>query len=234
MDKSKIIVIEGTDGSGKATQTAMLMEKLKLEGYNIYTTSFPKYDSNSSALVKMYLNGEISSSANDVSAKAASIFYAADRYITYKREMEEIYNSGEYVMVFDRYTGSNIIHQGAKLISEEKDQEVMQKNLKTFIGWLDNLEHSDLQIPVPDLVIYLRVPVEYTEELRKGRKNKSNGEEKQDIHEADVKHLKNAGASGTMAAKMLGWNIVECVQDGKMRTIDDISEEVFRIVKNKI
>lgn len=233
MKDSKIIVIEGTDGSGKQTQTRLLMERLRKEGYNMYTTSFPNYDSDSSALVKMYLGGEISSEANGVSAKAASIFYAADRYITYKQEIERKYEYGK-VMVFDRYVGSNIIHQGSKVISNISDEIEKQEKLQEFITWLDNLEHNDFGIPRADVTIYLRVPVEYTIKLREGRNNKITGGEKQDIHEADTNHLKNAGMSGMMAADMLGWNVVECVKDGKMRTIDDIAEEVYTIVKNNI
>ncbi len=234
MKKSKIIVIEGTDGSGKATQVAMLIERLKKDGYKVYTTSFPKYDSNSSALVKMYLNGEISKEANDISPKAASIFYAADRYITYKKDIEEMYTLGETLMVFDRYSGSNIIHQGAKLIAEESDEKLAKKKLADFIRWLDNIEHEDFAIPRPDLVIYLRVPVEYTETLRENRKNKITGGEKQDIHESDKNHLRKASISGDMTAEMLGWYVVECVKNDAMRTIEDISDEVYETVKNKI
>lgn len=234
MDKSKIIVIEGTDGSGKATQTKLLMERLQKEGYKVFTTSFPKYDSDSSALVKMYLNGRITEKATGVSAKAASVFYAADRYITYKKEMEEKYNSGDHIMLFDRYSGSNIIHQGAKVISSIENKKLAEQELQEFIMWLYNFEHKDLGIPAPDLVIYLNVPVEYTEKLREGRKNKSNGEEKQDIHEADSEHLRNASKAGLIAADMLDWRVVECVKDDSMRTIEDISEEVYNIVKNII
>lgn len=234
MDKSKIIVIEGTDGSGKATQTKLLMERLKEEGYNIFTTSFPKYDSDSSALVKMYLNGKITENANGVSPKAASVFYAADRYITYKKELEPLYNSGDYIMVLDRYSGSNIIHQGAKVISCLSDNKMAEQELQNFIMWLYEFEHNDMDIPKPDAVIYLNVPVEYTEKLREGRKNKSNGEEKQDVHESDSSHLRNASKSGLMAADMLGWYVVQCVKDDEMRTIEDISDEVFNIVKNII
>ena len=136
MSKSKIIVIEGTDGSGKATQTKLLMERLEKEGCKVFTTSFPKYDSDSSALVKMYLNGQITENANGVSAKAASVFYAADRYITYKKEIEPLYSAGEYVMVLDRYSGSNIIHQGAKVIASSKSSDCAKEELNQFIKWL--------------------------------------------------------------------------------------------------
>lgn len=234
MSKSKIIVIEGTDGSGKATQTKLLKERLEKEGCKVFTTSFPKYESDSSALVKMYLNGQITENANGVSAKAASVFYAADRYITYKKEMEQLYNSGDYIMLFDRYSGSNIIHQGAKIVSSLANKKMAEMELQNFIMWLYNFEHRDLCIPQPDAVIYLNVPVEYTEKLREGRRNKSNGAEKQDVHESDSSHLRNASKAGLMAADILDWYVVECVKDDEMRTIEDISEEVFEIVKNII
>lgn len=232
--KSTIIVIEGTDGSGKATQTKMLSDKLKEMSKQVYTTSFPNYDSDSSALVKMYLNGQIAQNANDVGAKAASIFYAADRYVTYKREMERYYEAGNYTMLFDRYTASNIIHQGAKIICGKPEADQTEQELKEFIGWIDNLEHNDFGIPRADTTIYLRVPFEYTKKLREGRSNKITGGEKQDIHEADTSHLRDASKSGDMAAHVLGWNVVECIKDGTMRSIEDIAEEVFNLVKEKI
>jgi len=226
--KGKIIVIEGTDGSGKQTQAARLKQRLEQEGYCVYTNSFPNYSSDSSAAVKMYLNGQIRSNANDISAKAASIFYATDRYITYKREIEEIYEEGEKVIVFDRWVNSNIIHQGAKLISTIHDEEERKQKLMEFIKWLDMLEHEDFEIPRADVVVYLNVPLDYTIKLREKRANKITGGEKQDIHEADNNHLKNASESGMMAACMLGWNVIECVKDDKMRSIEDISDEIWQ------
>ena len=223
----KIIVIEGTDGSGKQTQAAKLKERLESGGYKVYSTSFPRYESESSAAVKMYLNGEIRPNADDISAKAASIFYAVDRYITYKKEIEEICNAKEEVIVFDRWVNSNIIHQGAKLIAGIDNEEERSKKLTEFIQWLDTLEHEDLGVPRPDSVIYLYVPLDYTVELRKSRANKMTGSDKQDIHESDSSHLKNATETGMLAAKLLGWKIVECVRDNKMRSIEDIAQEIW-------
>lgn len=228
----KIIVIEGTDGSGKQTQAAKLKEKLINTGNKVFSTSFPNYESASSALVKMYLNGEIKENANDVSAKAASIFYAADRYITYKKEIEPVYLAQDSVLVFDRYVASNIIHQGAKLLSKypTEDSKDKKRELQEFVKWLYNLEHEDFGIPKADVTIYLNVPIEYTIKLREQRVNKITGGEKQDIHESDVSHLKNASAAGMLAANSLGWNVIECVKGGKMRAIDDIAEEIWQIV----
>lgn len=226
----KIIVIEGTDGSGKQTQAAKLKQRLEQEGYGVFATSFPNYDSDSSAAVKMYLNGQIRSNANDISAKAASIFYATDRYITYKQEIEEVYEQKDKVIVFDRWVTSNIIHQGAKLIKDMTDPEIRKYGLSEFIRWLDNLEHVDFGIPRADVTIYLHVPLEYTIALREKRVNKITGGEKQDIHESDTSHLKNASEAGMLAAKLLGWKVVECVKDDKMRSIEDISEEIWQII----
>lgn len=226
----KIIVIEGTDGSGKQTQAKLLKERLEKQGYTVYSTSFPNYPSDSSAAVRMYLNGQIKQQAKDVSAKAASAFYAVDRYITYKKEIEPVYAAGESVIVFDRWVESNIIHQGAKLISEISDEAEKQQKLEQFIMWLHGLEYLDFEVPKPDVTIYLNVPVDYTITLRRNRANKITGGEKQDIHEADEKHLIDASLSGMLAAKTLNWQVIECVKDGNMRTIEDIAQEVWQRV----
>lgn len=224
----KIIVIEGTDGSGKQTQTARLKERLIKEGYDVYTNSFPNYNSDSSAAVKMYLNGEIRPNATEVSAEAASMFYAIDRYITYKREIEEVYAAKDKVIVFDRWVSSNIIHQGAKVVAEFFEKNLRTKKIQEFINWLYDIEHRRLGVPEAYRTIYLNVPLEYTIALREKRANKITGGDKQDIHESDNSHLKNASESGLMAAKLLGWDVIECVRDGNMRSIEDISEEIWR------
>lgn len=230
MLNGKIIVIEGTDGSGKQTQTQALRQRLETEGYNVFQMSFPNYSSKSSELVKMYLNGEIGKSPSDVSAEAASMAFALDRYITYKREIEKAYKEGNCVFLFDRYTPSNIIHQGCKVIDDGLDEMENEEMLTKFILWLYNLEHRDLKIPKANKTIYLNVPIEYTVELRKDRANKITGGEVQDIHEADIDYLKKASKTGFMAAKQLDWNIIECVADGSMRTIEDIAEEIYQKV----
>lgn len=228
--RGKIIAIEGTDGSGKQTQTESLIKRLEDEGYNVYSISFPNYSSASSAPVKMYLNGEMGSAPGDVSAKAASILFAVDRYVTYKKEFEKLYNDKDTVFVFDRYTASNIIHQGAKLMTETG---VDTKSLQEFILWVDSLEHQELQIPKADITIYLNVPLEYTKALRENRANKIDSGTKQDIHESNDAYLENCAVTGMSAAKILAWPVVECVKDGAMRSIESISEEVWNIISNK-
>ncbi len=227
----KIIAIEGTDGSGKQTQTKLLIERLVQEGYSVYSKSFPNYTSDSSAPVRMYLNGELGNTPNAVDAKAASILFAVDRYVTYKKEFEELYKDRQHVFVFDRYTASNIIHQGSKLIRENK---VDKKELADFVLWVNFLEHEELQIPPADITIYLNVPLEYTKALRENRANKIDNSKKQDIHEADDAYLNSCALTGMCAAKHLNWDVVECVKNGSMRSIDDISEEIWNIISNKV
>lgn len=224
--KGKIIVIEGTDGSGKQTQTKLLKERLNKEGYDVYTTSFPNYESDSSAAVKMYLTGEITTNANEVSPKAAAAFYAIDRYITYKKEFEKIYNDKKHVIIFDRYVASNIIHQGAKIINQGENSDA----LSHFITWLFNFEHNDLKIPKVDITIYLNVPIDVTMKLKSKRPNKITNQVKQDIHESNIDHLLNASKAGLMAAEMLGWNVISCTENGIMRSIEDIHRDIYNTI----
>lgn len=226
---AKIVVIDGTDGSGKQTQTEMLVNRLNKEGKKIYKTSFPNYESLSSGPVKMYLNGDITENPNEISAKIASQFFAIDRYITYKKEMKNYIENPDYKIVLDRYSSSNIIHQGSKILIENdgKSKEIIEAKLKEFITWLDNEEHEFYGIPRANITFYLHVPYEYSLKLMNERKNKITGESKKDIHEANNQHLINAEKAGMMAAKILNWQIIECIKDGEMRTIDDIHQEIY-------
>lgn len=224
----KLFVIEGTDGSGKQTQTEKLKTALKNIGYNTISVSFPNYESLSSGPVREYLNGNISPNANDVSAKAASAFYAIDRYITFKKEMESYYNDDNTIIVCDRYTQSNLIHQGSKIIAKKLDNS--NEELDKFSNWLYNFEYGDLKLPKPTATIYLYVPTDFTMSLTKDRANKITNEAAKDIHEKDATHLYNAEKSGLYYAKSQGWHIIDCVKDGKMRSIPDISMEILSIV----
>ena len=144
--KGKLIVIEGLDASGKATQTKLVAEKLREMNYNVMQISFPDYESNSSALVKMYLNGELSENADDINPYAASSFYAVDRYASFKRNWEKFYLDGG-IIVSDRYTTSNMIHQASKI------EGVRAKNL--YLDWLADYEYKLLKLPAPNKVICL-------------------------------------------------------------------------------
>ena len=214
----KLIVVEGLDGSGKATQAQKLYETLKSKGENVMKVSFPDYESDSSALVKMYLNGEFGTDPNAVNPCAASSFYAVDRFASYTRNWKQFYENGGMVIA-DRYTTSNAIHQCAKLPETEWDN---------FIKWLFRYEYELLGIPAPYRTIYLRVDPDVSQKLM--TKRYEGNERKKDIHEANPDYLKRSRLAADYCAKALGWSVVECVSDERMRTIDDISREVFNII----
>ena len=211
----KLIVIEGLDGSGKATQTKLLYEKLKAKGENVIKVSFPDYESNSSALIKMYLSGEFGSHPDDVNAYAASSFYAVDRYASFKINWQKEYENGATILC-DRYTTSNAIHQCCKLEREKWDE---------FLAWLFHFEYALLGIPAPDSVIYLQVDVDESQELM--RERYKGHEEKKDIHEADVEYLRKARKAADYCADKLGWRVVKCTENGRMRSVDDIHKEII-------
>ncbi|MCM1006598.1 MAG: deoxynucleoside kinase [Ruminococcus flavefaciens] len=214
----KLIVIEGLDGSGKATQAQKLFEKLKEQGEQVIKVSFPDYDSNSSALIKMYLNGEFGSDPNQVNPYAASSFYAVDRFASYTKSWKNFYLDGGTVIA-DRYTTSNAIHQCAKLPKEQ---------WKDFINWLFHYEYELLGIPSPYRTIYLRVDPEVSQKLM--TKRYQGDEERKDIHESDLEYLRRSREAADYCAKELGWTLIECVQNGNMRSIEDISADIFSVI----
>lgn len=218
MRENKLIVIEGIDGSGKATQAKLLSEKFAKDGVKVRKISFPDYDSDSSALVKMYLYGQFGTDPNAVNAYAASSFYAVDRYASFKIDWSEDYENG--VIVSDRYTTSNAIHQCSKLLREEWDN---------YLEWLFEFEYEKLGIPVPDIVIYLKVDPEVSQKLMTGRY--AGDESRKDIHERDSEYLKKSSEAAEYCCKKLGWKIIECCKDDEMRRIDEIHEEIVSIVK---
>ncbi|MBQ9957010.1 MAG: deoxynucleoside kinase [Ruminococcus sp.] len=214
----KIIVIEGLDGSGKATQSALLFDKLIKEGKNVQKVSFPDYESDSSALIKMYLKGDFGSSADSVNPYAASSFYAVDRYASYKSKWAEFYENGG-VVICDRYTTSNAIHQCSKLAENQRED---------FLKWLFSYEYELLGIPAPDAVIYLRVDPEMGQKLMS--KRYSGDESRKDIHEADLDYLMRSRITADYCAEYLGWKTVECIEGESMRSAEDISQEVRRLI----
>ena len=218
----KLFVIDGTDGSGKQTQLEMLKKRFNEEKIDYKAVSFPNYDSPSSSLVKMYLAGDFGKNAKDVSAYIASTFYAADRYATYKKELESYYNNGGIILA-DRYTTSNMVHQAGKIPDKEER--------KKFLNWLYELEFSIYKIPIPDKVFFLDMPTEKSVELMKNRENKITHEMKKDIHEKDINHLKEAYIAAKEVAKDYNWYTVNCVKEDKIRTIEDIHEEIFNEIK---
>lgn len=214
----KLIVIEGTDGSGKSTQFRILTRRLQSEGRDFRTLVFPRYSEPSSALIRMYLGGEFGTRPSDVNAYAASAFYAVDRYASYKQDWGRWYESGGLV-VSDRYTSSNAVHQASKEPPERRDD---------FLRWLYEFEYDKLGLPRPDLVIYLDVPTAFTEALMRHREQETGTHA--DIHEQDTAYLAACRESGRAAAEYYGWNVVQCVREGRMRSIEDIHDEIFRLV----
>ena len=216
----KLIVIEGTDGSGKSTQFRMLSEHLKNDGVDFRHLIFPRYNEESSALIRMYLGGQFGTKPSDVNAYAASAFYAVDRYASYKMDWGQWYEDGG-VVLSDRYTTSNAVHQASK---EPEDKQ------EAYLKWLYSFEYEKLGLPRPDLTLYLDVPTDFTERLLRQREQSTNTQA--DIHEQDTAYLATCRNTGRKAASYYGWQVIQCVKDGKMRTIEDIHEEIYQLVKN--
>ena len=214
----KLIVIEGTDGSGKSTQFRVLTERLTAEGKAFQKLVFPQYAEPSSALIRMYLGGEFGTSPSDVNAYAASAFYAVDRYASYKKVWGKWYEEGGLVLS-DRYTTSNAVHQASKEPEEKQ---------AAFLQWLTDFEYGQLGLPRPDLIIYLDVPTDFTEKMMRHREAETNTNA--DIHEKDMQYLATCRRTGKSAARYYGWTVIQCVRDGVMRSIEDIHEEIYRHV----
>ena len=219
MKMGKLIVIEGTDGSGKSTQFRLLTQRLQGEGREFRQLVFPQYAEPSSALIRMYLAGEFGMDPSDVNAYAASTFFAVDRYASYKKVWGKWYEEGGLV-VSDRYTTSNAVHQASKEPEEKR---------KEFLSWLYALEYDHLGLPRPDLVIYLDVPTDFTERMMRRREQDTNTHA--DIHEQDLEYLATCRRTGKAAAEFYGWTVISCVENGAMRSIEDIHEEIYRHVR---
>lgn len=224
--KGLIIEIEGTDGSGKQTQTTKLIERLKKEtNKEIIMQDFPNYESESSGPVKMYLHGELGENAKMISPYQASSLFAVDRYCTcYSKEgFYNKYKEGS-IVILDRYVGSNMIHQTGKIESiEEKDK---------FINWVVDHEFNYLKLPKPDVIIFLDMPVECNLKLMEGRALKAG---KKDIHESDKNHLQDSYNAGKYVANKNNWNVIKCAENvDNIKTIEEIHEEIYKIVKEYI
>ena len=216
-----LVVIEGVDGSGKQTQSQMLFERLS-EKFEVKRLSFPNYESDTSTLVKMYLGGQFGTRPEDVNAYASSTFYAADRIGSYLKEWKEYYEGGKFILC-DRYTTSNAVHQAGKLEGEARDK---------YLEWLFDYEYNLLGLPKPDFVFFLDVPVEVSRKLMENRNNKITGEQEKDIHEKNAEYLEKSYNNALYVAKKCGWNVIECVKDGKLRSIEDINDEIYNMVMN--
>ncbi|MCR4925435.1 MAG: deoxynucleoside kinase [Clostridiales bacterium] len=213
----KLIVIEGLDGSGKSTQVEMLKARLLKENKNIKQIKLPNYESNSCALVKMYLGGEFGNKPEDVNAYAASTFYAVDRFASFKQIWQEDYNNSETIILADRYTTSNAVHQMVKLDKSEWEQ---------YLLWLEDFEYKKLMIPKPDRVIFLDMPVDVSQKLMTKRYN--GDEVKKDVHESNVEYLKKCRKAVDYAAEKLGWIMIKCAENGEPLPFEEISEMIYK------
>lgn len=222
MSKGKLIVLEGLDGSGKATQAKLLAEHLAAQGVPVQKITFPDYASDSSALVKMYLAGQFGQHPDDVNAYAASSFYAVDRYASYKTSWGSFYEQGG-VIIADRYTTSNAVHQCSKLPPEQWE---------SFLGWLFDYEFHLLGLPAPDEVIYLQVDPAVSQKLMTDRYH--GDESRKDVHEKDIEYLARSRRAAEYCAEHLGWATVHCTENGAMRTIEDIQAEVRALAEKEL
>lgn len=220
-----LIAIDGVDASGKQTQTELLCERLQNIGKKIRKVSFPMYDSPSSILVKQYLAGDFGSKPSDVNAYAASMLFAADRFSTYRTDWGEDYKNG-VIIIADRYVSSNMIHQAGKIADEEEK--------KRFLAWLDDLEFSKLELPRPDITFFLDMPAEFGQKLMQGRNNKITGGEQKDIHESDKSYLEASYKNALYVASQCGWERISCVEDGQVRDISQINDEMFSKIMEKM
>lgn len=221
----KLIVIEGTDSSGKETQTKRLFEKLKEKGLKVKKISFPNYDSPACEPVKMYLAGAFGEDAMKVNPYPVSTMYAIDRYASFKTDWEKFHNE-DGIIVTDRYVTSNMVHQASKI--RDLDEK------KQYLNWLEDLEYEKMGIPRPDLVIFLNMPTEMAVRLMAERKNKITGEEKKDIHERDKEYLKESHANACKIANIYNWKEIKCNDGERIKTIEEIGEEVFSLVEEVV
>jgi len=192
-----LIVIDGLDGSGKTTQFKRVGDILS-ERFKVKTVSFPDYASESSALIRMYLNGDFGACPEDVGAYAASSFYAADRFASFRLCWEENYKNGDMILA-SRYVSSNAIHQMGKIPKPEWN---------SYLDWLYDFEYDKLGLPVPDLVVFLDMPPEAAAELL--RKRYGGDESKKDIHESDARYLQKCREAALYAAERDGWAVIKC------------------------
>ena len=222
MNKGRLIVFEGTDGSGKATQSRLLFERLEREGVDCRKLNFPRYGEKSAALVELYLGGAFGSHPDDVNAYAASTFYAVDRYASYKQDWGGYYEAGG-LLIADRYTTSNAVHQTAKLPPEQRD---------AFLDWLFDFEYRLLGLPEPTRVLYLDMPTEVTERMM--RRRESDTHTAADIHERDAEYLRHCRENAAHVVARCGWTRIDCAKDGAPRSINDIHNEVMACVADLI
>ena len=214
----KLIVFEGTDGSGKATQAKLLCETLAQRGIAYREIDFPRYGNPFAEPANLYLHGALGNRPGDVNAYAASVLYAVDRFASYKEDWGGFYEEGG-IVVANRYTTSNAVHQAVKCAPEERD---------AFLRWLDDFEHNKLGLPRPNLVLYLDMPTDRAVSLL--RQRESDTHTQADIHELDTGYLAVCRSCALQAAQLLNWQVVRCVDaEGRLRSIQSIHEEIWSL-----
>lgn len=218
----KLIIMEGLDGSGKSTQTALLEEYLKCSNVEFKKIKLPDYDSPSSTLVNMYLAGEFGKNANDVNTYAAGAFYAVDRFASFKLNWKKDYEN-DILILADRYATSNSIYQMEKIDEMDWDE---------YLDWSADFEYNKIGIPKPDLVIFLDMPVEISQKLMTSRYNGDEG--KKDVHEANVEFLKKCRKSALYAGNKQGWKIIPCSDGENPLSIEEIHNKIVEIVKEEL
>jgi len=222
LTKGKIIVLDGKDGSGKATQTTLLAERISSEGFDVETLDFPRYDSNVlGGLIRECLDGKLGDFLA-LDPKITSVLYAADRFES-KTKIEKWLSEGK-IVVLDRYVSANQVHQGGK-ITDDYDR-------KDFLAWLDNLEFGVFGLPRPDSIVFLDVPVEVSMKLASERALQKGISA--DTAESDLKHQMGAQESALSIIKSSNsWIRIDC-GDGKggLRTRENIAEDIFDAIKN--
>lgn len=219
MAKGKLIVLEGIDGSGKSTQYRLLCQRFEKEGVAFHNIVFPRYKEPSSALIRMYLGGEFGEDPQEVNACAASSFYTVDRFASYKQDWGSVYESGGLILA-DRYTTSNAVHQGCKVAEEE---------LPAYFDWLYDFEYVRMGLPKPDMVIYLDVDIDTSVSRMRHREQRTNT--RADIHEKDIRYLEKCLRTGEKAAAHYGWTRIACFKDGRERDRLEKHEEIYACIK---
>lgn len=222
MSKGKLIVLEGIDGSGKSAQYRRLCARMEGDGVDYRHIVFPRYDKDSSALIRMYLGGSFGTNPTDVNAYAASVFFAVDRYAAFREDWGKTYEQGGLILS-DRYTTSNAVHQGSKLPEDE---------LPDFFRWLSDLEYNKMGLPQPDLVLYLEVDLETSLRRMKRRQEKTNTQA--DIHEKDVAYLERCLRTADLAADFYGWTRIPFQKDGAEREMDEKNAEIYRLIRSHL
>ena len=222
MSKGKIIVLEGLDGCGKSTQLELAFKVLSDMGIPCRLVSFPNYSSPSGEIITRYLGGSIPCEG-ETGAFAASSFYAADRYISYVTDWKKDYESG-FVILCGRYSTSNAIYQMTKMPEERREE---------YLSWLCDFEYDKLGLPQPDLVIFLDMPLEVSQQLLTERYG--GDERKKDIHESDLDYMRQCRESAMHAARHFGWSMVSCSDDGLTALpVGEIHERTVKIIKDMI